>query len=1260
VGKAEGKKKTGSGYFLYPSSLTASLPLQSTALQPLFPFSRQPSAVSRQPSAVSLQPNKGFFMHTNKLKAYAPQARQEFIQAVTDRAKVLGLSESKIEPVQVLGEVALIAGRPFPVQVAKQRKDLEARIELKGFAQVMEEVAYTWFNRFMALRYMELHDYLGHGYRVLSNPSGSDIPEILEKATSVDLPGLDQDKVAEMRLAGDKDAELYRLLLITQCNALHRVMPFLFERVSDASELLLPENLLQTNSPIRKMVTEIPEEDWEHIEIVGWLYQFYISEKKSQVIGKTVKSEDIPAATQLFTPNWIVKYMVQNTLGRKWLMTYPDSSIRDTMEFYIQPAEQEPEVQAQLESITPKELHPEDLTFMDPACGSGHILAEAYDLFKEIYLERGYRTRDIPRHILELNLYGLDIDDRAAQLARFTVLMKARADDRHILNPERPVTLNIIPIQGSKGLSLEELAGTLLKERTVEVGKPKMQQQYLVQPTKEQAYLKGKEKPEVSQVELKSFLHLFQDAKTFGSLLTVPDKVKDALPRLEKLIEKALSRDEYSKSMARKLLPLVRQARLLATEYDFVVANPPYMGRKYQEPKLKEYLKAHFKGYENDLFSAFIVRNMKFAHESGRLGFMCPFVWMFISSYEQLRLKCINEAQISSLVQLEYSGFDGATVPICTFVLGKKHITNWIGCFIRLSDFRGAENQAPKTLEAIQNRNCGWFYTTKPDDFQKIPGSPIAYWVSKELCEVFERYNPLVESTELKIGLQTGDTERFLRLWHETNIKHIDNKWFACNKAGSFRKWYGNFLWIVDWEKNGDKIKKCKSSRPQNTDFYFKSGISWGLITSSTPSARYMPKNFIFDVSSPTLFSKGSDLKYLGLLNSKCSLTIYKILNPTLNLSIGTVGLLPDLSDRADEKIISRLIEISKQDWDTYETSWDFKSHPLLPSKHKFDTLDESYTNFRNHWKYLTLEMQNLEEDNNRIFIKAFGLENETNSNVPLEDITLLSNPTYRYGNNISQKDLEDFLRADTMKELISYAIGCMMGRYSLDEPGLIYAHSGNQGFDPSRHQTFPADEDGIIPVMNEDWFADDATNRFVEFIKVAWPPETLDENLKFVADSLGPKKSEEPIDTIRRFICDKFFKDHHLKVYKKRPIYWLFSSGKHKAFQCLVYLHRYNESTLSRMRAMYVTPLQGKYKARIEYLEQERDNAGSASVRNKMQKELDTMRKKQEELRQFDELLRHYADQRISLDLDDGVKVNYGKFGNLLAEVKAVTGKKD
>jgi type II restriction/modification system DNA methylase subunit YeeA len=1219
-------------------------------------------------------------INRNILKSYAPQARREFIQAVTDRASVLGLSAKKIEPVEVKGDVAIIAGRPFPKGVAERRKKLEERIEIKGFHQVMETVAYTWFNRFCALRYMELHDYLGHGYRVLSNPSGSDIPEILEKATSVDLPGLDKDKVTELRLAGDKDAELYRLLLVTQCNALHRAMPMMFEAVHGASELLLPENLLQTNSPIRKLVNDIPEENWSEIEIVGWLYQFYISEKKDQVIGKVVKSEDIPAATQLFTPNWIVKYMVQNTLGRKWLMTYPASSIKGKMDFYIEPAEQEDEVQAKLDAITPKELNPEELTFMDPACGSGHILAEAYDLFKEIYLERGYRTRDIPRLILEKNLYGLDIDDRAAQLARFTVLMKARADDRRILDPENPARLNIMAIQESKGLDVDEMAGVLLRERVKEIGgKGEAKLLSLMQPTTVQASLSETEKPDVTKEELYSLLHLFEDGKTFGSLLTVHDRLKDALPRLEKLVDKALqASDMESRRWAEALLPLIKQAKLLAAQYDYVVANPPYMGSKGLNPKLKAYAKDEYPDSKSDLFAMFIERGFEMVKEGQFNAMVTMQSWMFLSSYEKLRLRLLEEATIDCMVHMANMVM-GIAFGTAAAIWRKSSLPGYKGSFSYVNYEDLGDNNKPKEFP-VQNERLA---TASASDFKKIPGSPIAYWVSEAVRSLFE-HPKLKELSDTRLGMATANNDLFMRQWPEVSIdccmfnansrveaESSGKKWFPYQKGGEFRKWYGNLDYLVNWQNDGEDIRSFMNpetgkvrSHNYNLEYIFTEGVTWNALTSYKTSAR-ISFNSLFDNAGSSLFANDAALHgvILAYLNSNLIIELISLISPTLNYQPGDIGKLPanfaiDMKDDI-KKNAKTLIGISSDDWDAYETSWDFTCLPLLSSDYTQSNLKATYKTLRLHWRERTMDMKRLEEDNNHIFIESYNLMNELTPEVPLKEITLSCNPLYRYGPGKTEEEYESLLRADAIKELISYAIGCMMGRYSLDEPGLIYAHSGNEGFNPSRYTTFPADEDGIVPVMDDDWFEDDATNRFEEFLKVAWSPETLDENLKFVADSLAPKRGEAPIDTIRRFISQKFFKDHHLKVYKKRPIYWLFSSGKQRAFECLVYLHRYNENTLARMRAMYVTPLQGKYNARIEYLEKELPAASSTSAAKKLQKELDTMRKKQQELREFDELLRHYADQRIPLDLDDGVKVNYGKFGSLLAEVKAVTGKK-
>ncbi|MBG0773461.1 MAG: BREX-1 system adenine-specific DNA-methyltransferase PglX [Desulfovibrio alaskensis] len=1212
-------------------------------------------------------------MNRNILKSYAPKARREFIQAVTDRASVLGLSAKKIEPVEVKGDVAIIAGRPFPKDVAERRKKLEERIKIKGFQQVMETVAYTWFNRFCALRYMELHDYLGHGYRVLSNPSGSDIPEILEKATSVDLPGLDKNKVAELRLAGDKDAELYRLLLVTQCNALHRAMPMMFEAVHGASELLLPENLLQTNSPIRKLVNDIPEENWSEIEIVGWLYQFYISEKKDQVIGKVVKSEDIPAATQLFTPNWIVKYMVQNTLGRKWLMTYPASGIKGKMEFYIEPAEQEPEVQAKLNAITPKELNPEELTFMDPACGSGHILAEAYGLFKEIYLERGYRTRDIPRLILEKNLYGLDIDDRAAQLARFTVLMKARADDRRILDPENPAKLNIIAIQESKGLDADEVARVLLREQVKEIGgKREAKQLSLMQPTTIQASLSDTEKPNVTKEELYSLLHLFEDGKTFGSLLTVHDRLKDALPRLEKLVAKALqASDMESRGYGEALSPLVNQAIFLSIQYDYLVTNPPYMGSKYYNPDLKKYIQSEYKDEKADLYSAFIVSNLMRTKAYGFVGMITIPNWMFLSSFEVMRDRLVSKTTLDTLVHVG-RGLWGSDFGSCAFAIRNCYIKDYKTLCKRLFEKQGSVTPEKELVKRYFEKDN---IISKTSMFSNIPGSPIAYWATDGCVKSFLDNPPIADILSPRQGMATGDNNRFVREWFEVSFTKIglgieskdeafmsQKTWFPYNKGGSFLKWYGNRDHVVRFDREAYAILKQQGNHCPSEELYFKDNVGWSKVSIGNAAFRVY-EGFVFDVAGCSIFGGTSKqrLRVLGFLNSHAARLFLSLLSPTMNYEVGTIKKLPvgsyyheDCS--AVDSLVKRMVEISKFCWDSSETSWGFTSIDIISSSNGHERICDTLFECQTKWDLLTKEMHELENKSGKFYIDAYGLYDEVVAEVPLSEITLNCNPFFRFGDK-SDEEHSIQQRSTAITELISYAIGCMMGRYSLDEPGLIYAHSGNEGFDPSRYTTFPADEDGIVPVMDDDWFEDDATNRFEEFLKVAWSPETLDENLKFVADSLDPKRGEAPTETIRRFISQKFFKDHHLKVYKKRPIYWLFSSGKQRAFECLVYLHRYNENTLARMRAMYVTPLQGKYNARIDYLDKEKDNAGSATATRKLQKELDTMRKKQQELREFDELLRHYADQRISLDLDDGVKVNYGKFGKLLAEVKSVTG---
>ena len=1201
-------------------------------------------------------------MNTAKIKAYAPQARRDFIRVVIDRANILGLSANHIEPVEFRGDVALIGGRAFPRKVGELRKRLVARIRREGFDQVMEAMAYTWFNRFMALRYMELHDYLDHGYRVLSNRSGSDIPEILEQAANVDLPGLNKEKVVDLRLAGDKDNELYRILIVAQCNALHRAMPFLFESINNETELLLPDNFLHSNSPIRKMVNEVDEELWSEIEIIGWIYQFYISEKKDEVIGKVVKSEDIPAATQLFTPNWIVKYMVQNTLGRQWLATYPASPLRDKMEYYIEPAEQEPDVQRQLDEITSDQLDQESLIVLDPACGSGHILIEAYELFKAIYLERGYRTRDIPCLILEKNLYGLDIDDRASQLAAFVLMMKARADDRQIF--DRNVRPNVFAIQESRGLDGGEIARAVVAGRKADAVSGRAGQRELF-PVAAQQDIHFENKTAVLEQDIDALLDLFGYGKTYGSLITVAKEMAEKLPFIRQTAEECL-RDgpELSRKYAENLLPFVRQAELLARQYDVVVANPPYMGGKGMNAELKAFAKRRFPESKSDLFAMFIDRGFELANETGFNAMVTMQSWMFLSSFETMRARLLTNKTIDCMVHMANMVM-GIAFGTAAAVWRNKNYEDYRGSFSYVN-YEDLNDQAVPHEFPVKNERLA---TASVHDFKKIPGSPIAYWVSDRVREIFSDYVSLKEISKPKAGISTGNNEKCIVLWGEVDVEKIGfhqesrsekYSFYPHNKGGVYRRWYGNCCYLLKYSKEYIfRMEQNPGFRHDNKEFYFSHSVSWGKISSSLFSARYYPRGFTFDSAGISIFPK-DPFFFLALLNSKVFAHLIQSISPTLNFTVGDVGRGPVIDQLNKFNILAdQLFHIARADWDSFETSWDFQIFPLIHSDHKANTVSLSYRNWHAFGHILAQSMKDLEEENNRIFINAYGLQDELTPEVALEQITLTCNPHYRYGSKLSVEEQEIRLREDTIKELISYAIGCMMGRYSLDEPGLIYAHSGNKGFDSSRYKTFPADDDGIIPVMDLDWFPDDAANRFVEFLKVAWSSDTLEDNLKFVAGSLKPKRGEPPTDTIRRYLSTNFFKDH-LKTYKKRPIYWMFSSGKLKAFECLMYLHRYNEATLSRMRNSYVTPLQGKFNARIEYLRNEIDAATTtASVQKKLQKRLDSLKKKQAELTIFDEKLRHFADKRIELDLDDGVKVNYGKFGDLPAEKKAVTGQK-
>lgn len=1219
-------------------------------------------------------------MNTNNVKRYAPKARTAFIAAMTKRAALFGIRESSIpnmgiEPLEQKGDLALIGDRPFLASIIRPRAALVKKVEQMGFAQAMEQAAYSWFNRLCAIRYMELKGYLDHGRRVLSHPDHNGGFQILDDCMDIELEGLDRQRVAELKLEGTKDEGLYRELLLAQCHALHKAMPFLFEAVDDATELLLPDNLTRTDSLIRELVEAIPEEDWQEVEIIGWLYQFYISEKKDQVIGKVVKSEDIPAATQLFTPNWIVQYLVQNSLGRQWLQTYPGSTLKAKMSYYIEPAEQTPKVQAQLAAITPDSIDPLSIKVLDPACGSGHILVEAYKVLKEIYTERGFRSRDVPQLILENNLFGLDIDDRAGQLAGFALMMLAREDDRRIFSrmADNGFKLNVLPLQESSHLDLSSLWKALNLTSDWQLG----QSHSLFDS--DQADLSAAH-ADNRYLLLKTTLARFTQAKTFGSLIEVPAEDAEPLGELlEQLRQLVREGDVMQKTAAQQLLPFMQQAWVLAQRYDAVVANPPYMGGGGMNSALKDFAKKHYQNSKSDLFAMFMERAFGFLNENGYSAQVNMQSWMFLSSYERMREWILSEKTIITLMQIGYNSFpelNSKIVQCCASIIKGTRLNEYRGLYI---DLNSAPQSADKNL-VFASRDDNNTYIVNGDKLRGIPGSPIAYWLSDSAFSAF-LFPKLYDIGVTRRGLQTGDKDKYIRQWSECDFNSIElarltkeqavtskKKWFLFNNGGDFRKWYGNLDLVVEWENDGASLKSFNGAIIPSESLYFEEGVCWPRLGSGIAGFRQHPRGFIPGDLSPCFYSEGKNIAAMALLNSKVSHYFLNAINPTLTMPVGDMAKIPfmEVCDAGvAEDNARKLLAIHKADWNGLEISFDFKRLSIQSVDCDGRAIGYIYNNLRRQQSEVTFDVRRLEEENNKIFINSYSLHEKLTPDVRLSEISLSCNPSYRYGGNFTDEELEEKLQADTFAELISYSVGCIMGRYSLDLEGLVYAHSGNQGFAElvagGAYKTFPADSDGILPLTDQEWFSDDATNRFREFVCAVWGDEHLQDNLDFVAESLclnaiKPKRGESALDTIRRYLSTQFFKDH-LKTYKKRPIYWLFSSGKHKAFECLVYLHRYNEGTLARMRTEYVIPLTAKLITYAAKLESDIEASTSTAERKRLEKELAALHNQQAELATFDEKLRHYADQRISLDLDDGVKVNYGKFGDLLAAVKAVTG---
>lgn len=1201
-------------------------------------------------------------MDKNAIKKYAVWARRELLSRVSTKALQYGITEKDCgNP----GDDS-VNGKLLTAAQKKQRQALIAQIEDKGYQEVMEEVAYTWFNRFSALRFMEVNGYLPTHVRVFTDEDNAFKPQIITEAIRLEIDGLDMEKVYAYKEDDEKD-ELYKYLLIVQCNALSSILPGMFQRLSDYTELLFPDNLLREGSVIEQMITRIPEEDWKDaVQIIGWLYQYYNAEKKEDVFAalkRNVKitKENIPAATQLFTPDWIVRYMVENSLGRLWLEGHPNAELQGKWNYYLEEAEQEPEVQTQLATIRKEyeAMKPENIKCIEPCCGSGHILAYLFDVLMQIYEAYGYTTREAVSCIVENNLYGLDIDDRAAQLAYFVVMMKARQYDRRFFS--RGIQPHVYAIRESD--HIDQSAVEYFRNHDSELEKA-----------------------------INCVIRELHDAKEYGSILNITPLDWELLyARFDEVRNDInMSRDV----VLNELLPLVQIAEMLAQKYDVVVTNPPYMGASNMNAKLNNFIKTNYSDYKSDFFSAFVVHCSEMTKQNGKLGFITPYVWMFIQSYEKMRTLLCNQKTIESLIQFEYSAFEEATVPVCTFVFSNKHI-NKKGCYLRLTDFQGGmEVQRIKTLEAIENHACDFYYEQSADNFSKIPGSPIAYWASNAVVQNFRSKKKVETISETRIGMATANNELFMRNWYEVSISRIGLQiesresakksgkiWFPYCKGGSFRKWYGNLDFVVNWYNDGYDIRNFKDvktgrvrSHNYNLEYIFRPGLTFTAISSSNFTCRTM-ENALFGSGGSGICNVQNEyrLPLLGLLNSKVAKHLLGCLSLTMNFEVNTVGNLPFICDKSEKKIgvlVSALVEKSKIDWDSFETSWDFVRHPLARLKHATNsglriygtrssdplegkeifagTLEQEFMIWQTECDDRFNQLKANEEELNRIFIDIYGLADELTPEVEDKDVT------------VRKADLQR-----DIKSLISYAVGCMFGRYSLYNDGLLYAGGGGGDFGSLVEKIqdslkasgqsmlpengFYPDKDNIIPICDDEYFVDDIVGRFVKFIEVVYGKDTLDANLKFIADALGQKG--QPKDVIRDYFLNGFYADH-LKTYQKRPIYWLFDSGKKNGFKAMIYMHRYQPDTIARIRTDYVHEQQGRYRTAIADLENQIENA-STSERVKLTRKLTALQAQADEILVYEEKIHHLADRMISIDLDDGVKKNYQIFSDVLAKIK-------
>lgn len=1269
-------------------------------------------------------------MNTNTLKKFAQQARVKLLEQVGARLEyVLQMDSAELR------------------EKAKHIENLQKAIFNSSKEQVIDKVAYTWFNRLMALRFMDANDYQPLDIRIVTPKTGDTLPEILYEAKQGNIPGelpVNGQRIADIidgKIPNASQNEAYKELLIGACNHLHDVFPFLFERINDYAELLLPEDLTSEFSIIQDFQEGMPVEDCQEVEIIGWLYQFYISERKDEVFASKSKvaKEDIPAATQLFTPRWIVEYMVQNTLGKLWLQNRPQSNLKQYMPYFIESPSLDSKDFLKVDSV-------EEIRLLDQACGSGHILVYAFDLFSKIYEEEGYQPSQIPQLIIEKNLSGFEIDERAAQLAGMALMMKARSYNRRLFRKEiKPNILQFkdltIPFEEIKTILLEldlpiinyqhrfrvdnKITIEILEDCGIEIDWKKWKKQVREQKKLgieliPKVYLKVGDVLQLSKEHLTQFVDeckaqglsfieevpqqilsykqedlltlarkhkqgdrpspLLQDLKAMrqitniGSLLIPKSEPEDLDAAWSKIHAYSQKGGLFAGTYTQDLLQAAEQLQQLAQKQHCVVDNPPYMGSGNMNADLSFYVKENYPDSKADLMACFMEAGLKTLHSKGYLGMINQHSWMFLSSYEKLREKLIHSTSFDTLLHLgprTFPEIGGEVVQNAAFTFWNTAAMTAAGSYIRLVDFKDSELKRTKTLEAIQNPNCGWYHTANQKYFEKIPGSQIVFWISDNLKKVFLNHIPLKEVAEPRKGITTGNDSNFVRLWFESENCKIEfeastdedfvstKKWFPVVRGGEFRKWHGNLFAILDWEDDGNKIKNFKDSRgklrsrPQNTNYNFYDGISWNDVSSGTFAARITGEGKLMQAVGPKIFNSFNQKLLLGLLNSKVGYEFFKCIAPGIKFEVGTVGIFPIYNPIIEYQkefdfiqIIDDCIKNSLNEWNSRETSWDFLQNELL--RHQGQDLEESYDLYCAYWRKQFFHLHQNEEELNRQFIDIYGLQEELTPDVPLEDITILKQEA-----DIIEGDLV-FDANEIIRQLVSYAVGCMFGRYSLDKEGLILANQGESLEDylqkiekTDREVRFLPDDDNIIPILDDEWFEDDIVGRFYVFLKAAFGTASFEKNLAFVEDSLGM--------SVRKYFIKEFYKDH-IKRYKKRPIYWLFSSPK-GAFNVLVYMHRYTRDTLNQILNGYLVEYREKLKTQVEQLDHLIET-GSASEQNKAAKDKEKIKVILIELTDYErEILRPLATNRPEIDLDDGVLVNYNKFGST---IKTVTGLND